>query len=55
LDDVFSELDEGRREKLLEIADSAEQTFITVAVENDLPKAIQGARFKVELGRVITL
>ncbi|MFM8693757.1 MAG: DNA replication and repair protein RecF, partial [Actinomycetota bacterium] len=37
LDDVFSELDEGRREKLLEIADSAEQTFITVAVENDLP------------------
>ena len=55
LDDVFSELDEGRREKLLEIADSAEQTFITVAVENDLPKAIQGARFKVELGKVITL
>ncbi len=55
LDDVFSELDEGRREKLLEIADSAEQTFITVAVENDLPKAIQGARFKVELGKVVTL
>ncbi|MFZ9044019.1 MAG: DNA replication and repair protein RecF, partial [Candidatus Nanopelagicaceae bacterium] len=55
LDDVFSELDEGRREKLLEIANSAEQTFITVAVENDLPKAIQGARFKVELGKVVTL
>ena len=55
LDDVFSELDEGRREKLLEIADSAEQTFITVAVENDLPKAIQGAKFNVELGKVITL
>jgi len=55
LDDVFSELDEGRREKLLEIADSAEQTFITVAVENDLPKAIQGARFKVEMGKVVIL
>ena len=55
LDDVFSELDEGRREKLLEIADSAEQTFITVAVENDLPKAIKGAKFKVELGKVVAL
>ncbi|MFM8695043.1 MAG: DNA replication and repair protein RecF, partial [Actinomycetota bacterium] len=55
LDDVFSELDEGRREKLLEIADSAEQTLITVAVENDLPKAIQGAKFKVELGKAVAL
>ena len=55
LDDVFSELDEGRRDKLLEIAESAEQTFITVAVESDLPKAIQGARFKVELGKVVKL
>jgi DNA replication and repair protein RecF len=55
LDDVFSELDEGRREKLLEVAESAEQTFITVAVENDLPKAIQGAKFKVELGKVVAV
>jgi len=55
LDDVFSELDEGRREKLLEIAGSAEQTFITVAVENDLPMAIKGSKFKVELGKVVAL
>jgi len=55
LDDVFSELDEGRREKLLKIADSAKQTFITVAVENDLPKAIDGSKFRVELGKVVAL
>jgi len=55
LDDVFSELDEGRRQNLLEIANSAEQTFITVAVEGNLPKAIQGARFRVELGKVVAL
>ena len=43
LDDVFSELDEERRERLAEIAKSAEQTIITVAVENDLPKSITGS------------
>jgi len=44
LDDVFSELDEGRREKLLAISKSAEQTFITVAVENDLPELLNKIR-----------
>jgi DNA replication and repair protein RecF len=55
LDDVFSELDEGRREKLLTIAQSAEQTFITVAVENDLPPSISGNKFKVTTGQVKAL
>ena len=55
LDDVFSELDENRREKLIEISQSAEQTFITVAVENDLPKSIKGAKFKVTTGKVVAL
>jgi len=55
LDDVFSELDENRREKLIEISQSAEQTFITVAVENDLPKSIKGAKFKVTTGKVAEL
>ena len=48
LDDVFSELDEDRREKLTQIAQSAEQTLITVAVENDLPKSINGTRYLVK-------
>jgi DNA replication and repair protein RecF len=55
LDDVFSELDENRREKLINISQSAEQTFITVAVENDLPTSITGAKFKVTSGKVATV
>ena len=55
LDDVFSELDEDRREKLAQIAQSAEQTLITVAVENDLPKAIIGSRYLVKSGVVSKL
>ena len=52
LDDVFSELDEDRREKLAQITQSAEQTLITVAVESDLPKSLTGARFLVKNGSV---
>ena len=48
LDDVFSELDEERREKLAQLAQSAEQTIITVAVENDLPKSLTGAKYLVK-------
>jgi len=55
LDDVFSELDEDRREKLAQIAQSAEQTLITVAVENDLPKSISGTRYLVKSGVVSKL
>lgn len=38
LDDVFSELDAGRRERLVAIAQEAEQVIITAAVKDDLPK-----------------
>ena len=55
LDDVFSELDEGRREKLMAISSTAEQTFITVAVESDLPPEITGTRFKVTSGKVVQI
>ena len=55
LDDVFSELDEARREKLAQVANQAEQTLITVAVENDLPKKINGSRYRVVNGEVKTL
>jgi DNA replication and repair protein RecF len=55
LDDVFSELDEERRERLAEIAKSAQQTIITVAVENDLPKSISGIKYLVKSGAVSKL
>ena len=52
LDDVFSELDEERRGRLVELAQSAEQTFITVAVEGDLPPNIQASTYQVKSGTV---
>ena len=55
LDDVFSELDEERRERLAKIAKGADQTIITVAVENDLPKSITGTKFLVRAGMVSKL
>jgi DNA replication and repair protein RecF len=52
LDDVFSELDEDRREKLAQIAKNAAQTIITVAVESDLPKSLSGDKYLVKSGSV---
>ena len=43
LDDVFSELDAGRREKLVGIARDAEQVIITAAVSDDLPANLADA------------
>ena len=53
LDDVFAELDSRRRMRLAEIADSAEQTFVTAAVPEDVPSQLRGARFDVA-GGVVT-
>ena len=52
LDDVFSELDEERRRQLISLAQSAEQTFITVAVEGDLPQDLFGTTYYVKNGSV---
>ena len=52
LDDVFSELDEERREQLVALAHSAEQTFITVAVGSDLPTGLTGKTYSVKSGSV---
>ena len=52
LDDVFSELDEERREHLIALANSAEQTFITVAVQTDLPPQLSGTTYTVKSGSV---
>ena len=50
LDDVFAELDAGRRTALAELAGSAEQTLITAAVAEDVPRALQGTRVLVAGG-----
>jgi DNA replication and repair protein RecF len=52
LDDVFSELDESRRDSLAKVAKEAEQSLITVAVANDLPSDIDGSRYLVTSGHV---
>lgn len=52
LDDVFAELDAGRREQLALVAGKAEQAVITAAVPSDVPDQLQGARFDVHDGQV---
>ena len=52
LDDVFAELDQGRREQLASLVGDAEQVLVTAAVADDVPKALLGRRFRVEGGRV---
>lgn len=42
LDDVFAELDAGRRERLAEVVADAEQVLVTAAVPEDVPAALQG-------------
>ena len=43
LDDVFAELDAGRRERLAELAGDAEQVLVTAAVLADVPVRLAGA------------
>ncbi|HEY6480652.1 MAG TPA: DNA replication/repair protein RecF [Streptosporangiaceae bacterium] len=52
LDDVFAELDTGRRDRLASLVAGAEQVLVTAAVPEDVPAALQGARFSVAAGTV---
>jgi DNA replication and repair protein RecF len=52
LDDVFAELDPGRRERLAELAVAAEQALVTAAAAADVPGALDGARFTIRDGAV---
>jgi DNA replication and repair protein RecF len=52
LDDVFAELDSGRRERLAAVAAGAEQAIVTAAVAQDVPPVLAGARFEVAEGSV---
>ena len=52
LDDVFAELDNNRRARLVQATTLAEQTIVTAAVEADLPEDLNDYRFYVENGKV---
>jgi DNA replication and repair protein RecF len=52
LDDVFAELDTGRRDRLAGLVAGAEQVIVTAAVPEDVPAALRGARFAVAEGAV---
>ncbi len=52
LDDVFAELDPGRRERLAELAVTAEQALITAAAAADVPQGLAGVRFTICDGMV---
>jgi DNA replication and repair protein RecF len=52
LDDVFAELDDGRRASLAELVAPAEQVLITAAVAGDVPAELSGARWDIAAGQV---
>jgi DNA replication and repair protein RecF len=53
LDDVFAELDAGRRERLAEMVAGASQVLVTCAVEADVPTLLAGARYAVAEGQAV--
>jgi len=50
LDDVFAELDAGRRDRLAALVAKAEQVLVTAAVPEDIPSLLTGAHFTVSAG-----
>jgi DNA replication and repair protein RecF len=54
LDDVFAELDSGRRERLAALIADCEQVLVTAAVGADVPEVLRerGTTYAVELGQV---
>lgn len=53
LDDVFAELDQGRRTRLAQAVRAAEQVLITAAVESDVPDVLLGHRYQVVAGQIM--
>ena len=58
LDDVFAELDSGRRQALVDVVTDAEQVIITAAVEDDVPAELSAHILRVawdaQTGTVVT-
>jgi len=52
LDDVFAELDAGRRDRLAALVAKAEQVLVTAAVPADVPPLLTGVRFTLSGGEL---
>jgi DNA replication and repair protein RecF len=52
LDDVFAELDAGRRDRLAALVAEAEQVLVTAAVPADVPPLLTGIRFTLSGGEL---
>lgn len=52
LDDVFAELDAGRRKRLAELVAGNEQVLITAAAEEDVPVILTATKFSVKHAEV---
>jgi len=53
LDDVFAELDEGRRERLADAVHDFEQVIVTAAVEGDVPDRLRAMTVRIAGGEVV--
>jgi DNA replication and repair protein RecF len=53
LDDVFAELDQGRRGQVAAVANAAEQALVTAAMAEGLAPGLRAAVFHVEPGAVV--
>ena len=53
LDDVFAELDEGRRERLADAVGGFEQVLITAAVGADVPERLAATRIGISAGTIL--
>jgi DNA replication and repair protein RecF len=53
LDDVFAELDAGRRSRLAQLVAGYEQVIVTAAVEQDVPDELRARVVRVEAGRIL--
>lgn len=52
LDDVFAELDAGRRTRLADLVAGFEQVIVTSAVEEDVPDGLRAHVVRVDAGRI---
>lgn len=53
LDDVFAELDAGRRERLMNAVRDYEQVIVTAAVEEDIPADISWHKVRIASGEIL--
>lgn len=53
LDDVFAELDAGRRARLADLVRGYQQVIVTSAVEADVPEALRARVVRVEAGNIL--